>query len=290
VAGFGDTMIFARYVPILASMGAKVICKPQAPLTKLFKQSKWGVEVIDDLPEDNVKFDFQSSFMVLPALFKSKLENIPLKEGYLKADPEKIAYFKQKYFNNDKLKVGIVWQCGNAEAFDNNRSVSDLNLFSEILQIPDIKFYSLQKEVNNIDGYDNSSCYLQNFIRHPELVSGSQDPAIPKQVRNDGTTIELDSNLNYYITALGPEFNDFADTAAAIENCDLVITVDTATAHLAGALGKTTWTLIPYSPHWVWLLEGEGTMWYTNMRLFRQKEPDNWKAPIKEIYETLKTL
>ena len=251
VAGYGDSIQFARYLPVLTSLGAKVLCKVQTPLVELFRKSNLNAEIFDESTDENeLKYDFQASFLYLPALFKPFVNEIPHSKGYLNADPDKVKIFKDKYFDNNLFKIGIVWRSGNDNGYDRKKSISNVNYFSPIARLDGVKLYSLQK---------------------------------------GESTLQLnDSDID--IVNLGDKFEDFSDTAAAIENLDLVITVDTSTVHLAGALGKKIYLLLSSTAEWRWLNEGETTDWYDSVRLFRQTEPENWSDVIENIKESVTKL
>lgn len=149
----------------------------------------------------------------------------------------------------DKLKVGLAWAGDPGHHQDGARSIP-LRDFAPILQVPDVIFYSLQHHVPERD-----ASFLQS-------ISGTLN-AIPWS-------------------------NDFLQTAVVINELDLVITVDTAVAHLAGALGKPVWMLLPYSPDWRWFLKSTNSPWYSTMCLYRQTERGNWAAPIQRVAEDLR--
>ena len=150
--------------------------------------------------------------------------------------------------SNSKLKAGIVWAGNLKHPNDSNRSI-DLHQFSVLFDIGDCEFYSLQigAERDDIIAYNYS-----------------------------GTIIDL-----------GLNFTDFFDTATAILELDLVISVDTAVAHLTGALGKQVWTLLPYIPDWRWMLDREDTPWYSSVRLFRQNETRDWSGVFAQVRSAL---
>ncbi|MBD2096647.1 tetratricopeptide repeat protein [Trichocoleus sp. FACHB-591] len=150
------------------------------------------------------------------------------------------------------LKVGIVWSGSRTNQNNHHRSCSP-HYFQPLLAIPGVSFYSLQKDASVA-----------------ELA----------QLTSDGATVEN----------LSSQLQDFADTAAAIAQLDLVITVDTSVAHLAGAMGKPVWVLLTFAPDWRWLLEREDSPWYPTMRLFRQQQPGGWAAVINRVQEALQTL
>jgi tetratricopeptide (TPR) repeat protein len=240
--GYGDSINFVRYLPLLNSLGAKVICRVQPGLEQLFNQSELNVEIIPNSTEDtSLEFDFQLPFMSLPAVFRSNPDNIPAKNLYIKADPQKSNDYKAKYFNNDGFKVGIFWY----SAVSSSDRTMSLEQFYPILEMKNIKFYSLQKG----EGIEQ----LNNIPEGLEIVN------------------------------LGETFNDFSDTAAAVSNLDLIITPDTSIAHLGGALGKPTWVMLPFMSDWRWLVDREDSIWYKSVKLFRQKEPANWNEVIERI-------
>lgn len=241
--GLGDSIQMARYFPLFEEYGAKVLVRTQDSLEKILKRSNLNVEFsratkIKDLPH----FDTYCYIMSLPYLFKTNLTNIPFSKGYLKADSEKVAYYKSKYFDNTKFKIGIKWQ-GSPKG-DTSRNIP-LNAFYQLADIPNVKLYSLQTSYG-IDA-------LENVPQNIEIVN------------------------------LGETFNDFDDTAAAVENLDLVLCNDTSLAHLAGALGKTTWVLLNYIPEWRWLMKSSTSKWYDSIRLFRQGKEDSWYNLIERV-------
>ncbi|MBF0382641.1 MAG: hypothetical protein HQL69_16590, partial [Magnetococcales bacterium] len=151
----------------------------------------------------------------------------------------------------DAIKVGLVWE--GKPLFQNDplrRRSTTLKDFALFAGLENVKFYSLQK--------GQPAQQLQNPIENMDIVD------------------------------LDPEINNFADTAAVIANLDIVITIDTATAHLSGAMGKETWVLLPYSPDWRWGLEQDKTPWYPNSTMFRQKQPNQWRDPILQMVSLLK--
>lgn len=247
-AGYGDTLMFARFLPLLEAKCANVLFKPQYGFIDLFKENYSRVKIIDNktLPQD-VYFDFHIPVMSLPYALGLNSEEIPFAQGYIKANPQKVEDYRQKYFNNNKFKVGIKWK-GNAEC-ELSRVIS-LNYFYKLFEIPNIQFYSVQKD----DGIEE----IENL---PE---------------------------NYNIINLGETFNNFSDTAAALENLDLIICNDTSVAHLAGAMGKKCWILLPFVQNWRWHTDISYSTWYKSVKLFKQSQPDNWAELFDRIYEELK--
>lgn len=249
-AGLGDTLMYARYIPILKDKCAKILFKPQLSLVNLFKDSNLNAEIIDiTMPDDELIFDVHIPLMSIPYVLQLNSEDsIPFKDKVLYSNPQKVEDYKNKYFNNGKFKIGIKWQ-GNPH-YDRNRIIP-IEAFYKLFELPNTKFYSLQKG----EGVE-------------ELEK------IPK---------------NYEIIDLGPTFNDFTDTAAAVENLDLVICNDTSVAHLVGAMGKPCWVLLPFVSNWRWHNDYSYSPWYESVKLFKQNKLDNWDNVFEEVYENLKS-
>lgn len=248
-AGFGDSIMYARYIPVLKNMCKKVIFKPQFHLFDLFNDSDLGCETLD-LLTNSVDFDVQIPLMSVPYVLQLNNEaQIPYSEGFLKSNPKKVADYKQKYFNNDKFKIGIKWQ-GNPY-YDRHRIIP-FSSFYKLFDLPSTQFCSLQK--------DDGSEEIQNLPNGYELID------------------------------LGPTFNDFSDTAAAIENLDLVICNDTSVAHLAAAMGKPCWILLPYNSNWRWHNDITYSPWYKSVKLFKQTSLSSWDEVFEQVYNELKLL
>lgn len=253
VAGFGDTFQFARFLPVLNGMGAQVIARPQSELVNLFRISGLNAEIIDDTVADSeIDFDYQIPFMSLAGALSVTENNIPLTEGYLKADSIKVRYFREKYFNNDKFKLGIFWQASHNIG---NRSIG-LNHFEPLFNLKNTEFYALQKG----EGVEQLK-ELMNPVRSS------------KNGGNEGVNIHN----------LGAEFNDFSDTASAIQNLDLLITVDTSVAHLAGALGKPAWVLVPHVHDWRWYSSFDTSLWYKSLKIFKQNSTNDKDELISRV-------
>ncbi|EKE04595.1 MAG: hypothetical protein ACD_20C00042G0004 [uncultured bacterium] len=247
-SGFGDTIQFSRYLPLLGNTGAKVICKVQSQLVSLLQSNNnLKTEIISK--SETIKdtdYDMSINLTTLAYLFKTDINQIPLKKRYIFPISEKVVQYKEKYFNNNDYKIGIVWKA----LTHPSKNISDISLFFPLAKSSKIKLYSLQKE-------------------------GTEE--FQDKMPSDIKLIDI-----------GSSFRDFSDTAAAIENLDLIITADTAIAHLAGAMGKQTLVLLPYSPNWRWFLDRQDCPWYDSIKLLRQKEPGNWFSVFEEIYNILK--
>ena len=240
--GFGDSIQFIRYVPILRSLGAKVMVACYPELMRLFA-TVTDIEYLSVCFEGLPKFDVHVPLMSLPGILGTTLETIPANVPYL-APP---AECKFALSSDAKLKVGIVWAGSPKRRKDNQRSCN-LTDFIRFFDVPEIAFYSLQKNLS-----ENDRTFLNQHL----------------------------------VPDLSPHLNDFADTASAISQLDLVISVDTSVAHLAGALGKPVWVLLSFAPDWRWLLDRTDNPWYPTARLFRQSQPENWQELFEEVQAAL---
>ena len=248
---FGDAILFSRFLPVLSSLGAKIILKPYSPLKKLFENNKIAdIILAEEINDADLEFDYWIPLMSLPYVLKINQSNMPGVNGFLKANPDKAKLYKEAYFNNDKFKIGICWHCKNTFLQDFHRSIPHVNSLQRIFELDNARIYSLQK----------------------------------------GAGEEQLSEIPYKITNLAPIFNDFSDTAAAIENLDLIISVDTAVPLLAGALGKPVWILLEKNSDWKWFIDTEESLWFNNARLFRQTETDNWEELLDRVITELKLL
>jgi ADP-heptose:LPS heptosyltransferase/Flp pilus assembly protein TadD len=262
--GFGDMIQFVRYAPLLKQAGAKkVIVQMFDQLQPLLSCSNLADEIISvgaAIPHA----DIQIPCMSLPLIFATQPETIPAHIPYLHAQPALVESWKQKLENNAQLKVGICWrakQIGFIEDFKHTRRSITLEHFANLLNAQNVAFYNLQKDADANE--------LQTINMHGVK------------------TFDVDFD----------ESNGrFMDTAAVIMNLDLIITADTCTAHLAAALGKDVWLILPFTAEWRWLPGDEKynktdrTPWYPhNMRLFKQRVPGDWKSVINEIKRELVT-
>lgn len=195
-------------------------------------------------------FDYHCPLLSLPLAFQTRLETIPAAGGYLTSPPGKTAQWQARLGERKKPRVGIVWSGNAAHKNDHNRSIP-LADFSMSLPAG-IQYVSLQKEVREVD---------QHTL-----------------------------NLHSGILDLGPEIKDFADTTALCELMDVVVTVDTSVAHLAGALGKSVWILLPFNPDWRWLIDRSDSPWYELARLYRQESPGGWADVFDRVRADLERL
>ncbi len=248
--GMGDIIQFIRFAQVLAARSARVIFNCPKPLFRLF-QTISGIDQLILQGEPLPKFDYYLPLLNVPSRLNTRLETIPSSASYLSV-PESV---EPIHLNARKLKVGIVW-AGNPEHNHDRYRSAKLSDFLPLLQLPNIEFYSLQK---------GKSEELRQFMAENSAMIGT-------------------------LQNLEPQLNDFADTAGAIAALDLLITVDTSVAHLAGALGKPVWILLCAIPDWRWLLNREDSPWYPTARLFRQTQLSNWSTVMDSVAEALPEL
>ncbi|NWF75473.1 MAG: tetratricopeptide repeat protein, partial [Nitrospirae bacterium] len=226
--GLGDAIQFVRYIKFVAQKAAKIILECQKELKSIFKNIK-GIQQIILRGEHLPEFDVHCPLMSLPFIFRTTLKTIPSEIPYLFVDPLIFQKWHKKFkIDGSKLKVGLVWS-GNPKYKKHYCRSFPLITYAPLTALEDVTFYSLQKG-----------------------EAGKEAKRPP---------------LGLKLIDYTEEINDFSDTAAIIENLDLVISVDTAVAHLAGALGKPVWVLLPYVPDWRWMLDREDSPWYPTMRL-----------------------
>ncbi|MGE4079463.1 MAG: DUF6165 family protein [Reyranella sp.] len=253
--GLGDTIHFCRYLPLLEARGARVLFAPQRPLRGLMKGLPGSVELIDlgDLIEGRVTYDFQVPLISLPLALGTASDSIPNGVPYLRADPARVERWRDR-IGGHGFKVGICWQ-GNTGALDRGRSFP-VTCFAGIARLPGVRLISLHKG----EGLEQLS-NLPNGL-HVETPGDGFDA--------------------------GPDA--FVDTAAVMTHCDLVITSDTAVAHLAGALGIRTWVALKAVPDWRWQDDRTDSPWYPTLRLFRQSSRGDWQPVFREIEAELARL
>lgn len=241
--GIGDTIQLARYVPLVARRGARVILAVQPLVVSLLAQLP-GVERVMSIAGPLPPFDLQATLPDLPGLFGTSLATIPDPQGYLRPDPERADRWRARIGANERFKVGLNWAGNPRHREDRFRSIT-LKMLEPLLRRDDVAWFSLQVGE-----------------RTKEL--GALTPPV--------RVVDLSANLS-----------DFAETAAALAALDLLITVDTAVAHLAGALGRPTWLLIPRRADWRWMRDREDSPWYASLRLFRQERQGEWSPVIARV-------
>jgi tetratricopeptide (TPR) repeat protein len=192
-------------------------------------------------------FDYHCPLLSLPLAFRTNLDNIPATSSYLDASPTKVTQWTTRLGEKTKPRVGLVWSGSTGHKNDRNRSIPLGELLNHLPN--DFQYISIQKELRDAD---------------------------------KGTLEKRPDVLHF-----GEELKDFTDTAALCGLVDVVLSVDTSVAHLAGALGKSVWILLPFNPDWRWLLDRNDSPWYPSVRLFRQSQYDDWGSVISTIGETL---
>ena len=247
--GFGDTLHFCRYIPLLQQAGARVLFSPQKKLNRLMRSMGEGVIFAGEKDA----FDYHIPAMSLPMLFQTTLDTIPAKVPYLFADAFLVEKWRAR-IGDEGFKIGICWQ-GNSVHQIVDRRCCPVSTFAPLSRLAGVRLISLHKG----DGE-------------------GQLNALPA-----GMTVERFDDLD-----AGPDA--FADTAAVMQCMDLVITIDTSVAHLAGALGVRSWTLLQYIADWRWLLDRPDSPWYPAMRLFRQKTDGDWDGVMKDVETALAGL
>lgn len=262
--GAGDVLQFLRYLPLIKPLGAKIVLECHESLYSLCKIQSFADRVIimgGASPKSSesgaavlsatvVPFcDYYVHLLSLPEILKTNLSNIPHDVPYISVAEHKLTAWREKLKHLKQFRVGIVWAGTPLHTRDAYRSCS-LSSFLPFLRLPGIDYVSLQKKF------------------HLEELE-----TLPKDVK----VMDLDQ-----------EIEDYLDTAACISQLDLVITVDTSVAHLAGALAKPVWVLLASPADWRWLLHREDSPWYPTMRLFRQQEQREWGPVIERITNALK--
>ncbi len=248
--GFGDSIQFLRYVPQVRALPARVVLRLPPGLLGLAGRVTEGCMVLRD-GDPLSEFDVQSSLMSLPGLVGTDRASVLGEVPYLEADTGRVQAWRERLESlaGSRLKVGIAWSGNPSHANDRNRSIP-LAMFAR-LALPQCAFVSLQPQVRESDRAALSAW--------PDLLD------------------------------FGPELTDFAETAALMQALDLVITVDTSVAHLAGALARPVWTLLPRCPDWRWMLGRKDSPWYPTMRLYRQESVSDWRAVIVAVRDDLKS-
>jgi Tetratricopeptide repeat/Glycosyltransferase family 9 (heptosyltransferase) len=248
--GYGDVIQFARYIPWVYERCSDVVIAADRILHPLIRQLSSATQLVD-------RWDRCPSFAAycplsgLPRLHGTTLEKIPGDIPYLRAEPERTVHWRtrmQSLIQPNVRRIGIVWAGRPTHNNDPNRSAT-LASFGPLAELEGTALISLQKGAGQVDigGY---------FGRAPLLN-------------------------------LGGEIADFGDSMAIIDELDLIVTVDTAVAHLAGAMGKPVWIVLPYAPDWRWLLGRTDSPWYPSVRLFRQSRAGDWSGVMQQVAEAL---
>jgi tetratricopeptide (TPR) repeat protein len=253
--GLGDTIQFARYVPLLAAAGAKVVLEVQPELKPLLA---WldGAATVIARGEAAPPFDVHCPLGSLPRAVKTEASAVPAQVPYLAADDAHMAKWSARLGALARPRIAIAWSGNVSHDNDRNRSIAFARLAPLFSPPP-------------LAGERREGASLISIQRD---LRGEDAAALAGEKR---------------VTHVGGELDNFSDTAAVLALCDLVIAVDTAAVHLAGAMGRPVWVLVPFAPDWRWGLDGETTLWYPTVRLFRQTALDDWDAVIGRVAAAL---
>ncbi len=252
--GLGDTIQFLRYAPLVKQRGGRVLVECQPPLLRLASTCP---DIDQLLPQGAPlpKFDVHSPLLSLPGILGTTVATIPNKVPYLHADPQLVEQWSRKLGTSSELKVGIAWQGSPTFAQDKQRSIP-LREFAPLGKLPGIRLICLQKGLGR-----------------------EQLPQIGDQ---------------FSVVDLGDQFDQgsaaFLDTAAIMQNLDLVIAPSSAIAHLAGALAVRVWVALPAVPDWRWLLDRADSPWYPTARLFRQPRTGDWAGAFEAMAQAIREL
>jgi tetratricopeptide (TPR) repeat protein len=244
--GLGDTLQFARYVPLVARLGAQVILAVQRPLAPLLTGLA-GVSILRAQGDTVPPYDCYCPLPSLPLAFGTTVDTIPAEVPYIGVPADRAEKWRPVTEAMGRPRIGLMW-AGNL-AHPNRRRWIALRHLLPLTQMRDLHFVALQRELPEGDAPLLESAQVPTFLRERQA--------------------------------------DLADTAALIAGLDLVITVDTAIAHLAGALGKPVWVLLPFSADWRWLRHRDDSPWYPTARLFRQPALGDWAGAVAQVRNAL---
>jgi tetratricopeptide (TPR) repeat protein len=248
--GYGDVIQFCRYIPWAAGRAPEpaLACSPEI-LTVVAQQR--GVGLVFDRWKQRPDFAAYCPLSGLPRLAGTRIETIPAPVPYVHAEPVKGALWANRLnalLPRRYRRIGIVWAGRPTHTADHNRSMA-LATLAPLSQLPRVVLVSLQK--------GSAQSQIGGYWGRAPLIN------------------------------LGPEIRDYADTMAILEGLDLLVTVDTSVGHLAGAMGKPVWIMLPFAPDWRWLLDRSDSPWYPSVRLFRQKKPRDWGTLLADIVAEL---
>ena len=248
--GRGDMIQFARYAPLLARLGAHVTLECYVELKPLMTTLD-GIDAVIAGDEPEPPYDLVTPLLSLPLAFGTRVSTIPADVPYLHVHDDRLAAWRQRLGQRRSPRIGIAWSGAVESRHDDSRPIP-LARLAPLLQLPGFEFHSIQKDVRSSD----LSWLVQNPI----------------------------------FTHHGDALHDFADAAALVSLMDLVISIDTAGAHLTGALGKPVWIMLAFSADWRWFLDRDDSPWYPTARLFRQRQPGDWEGVIATIISALRQL
>jgi len=249
--GYGDTLLCSRYIPLVKARGAaRIIFGCAEGLHNLFRTIP-GIDVLSSKYHIGEKIDYHVPVMSLPGVLGTTLETIPSPPPLNITATPPAAVVPLLARAQNRLKVGIVWS-GSAGYSGNKERAVTFTRFLELAGIPGVQLYSLQK--------------------------GPQEQELAK------------AGAQEIVLELGPHLNDFTNTAAVLQQLDLVIMTDSSVAHLAGSINCPIWNLLPTRAYWIYLLNRDDSPWYPSMRLFRQPTPGDWDSVFKTVAAELEKL
>ncbi|HLG88517.1 MAG TPA: tetratricopeptide repeat protein [Alphaproteobacteria bacterium] len=250
--GFGDSFQCVRYAPFVKARGARTVILQCLPGTEQLMSGVAGIDMVVPRGETPLPaFDCQASLMSLPPLLQADLSGPPANVPYIDVAPALVASFRERVATKAGLKVGLVWRGNPGNTHDRRRSI-DATTIAQLCAVPGVSWFSLQ-------------------------LDARQD--------------EIDAFARYApIEDMSPLLIDWSRTAALLAALDLVVTVDTAVAHLAGALGRPVFVLLAHVAHWCWLRERPDSPWYPTAKLFRQPAWGDWVSPIEAVIHEISRL
>jgi len=248
--GLGDLLQYWRFIPVLQAMGARVGCAGPASMRRLLEGSPWRVDWVE--PADAAGFDFQTHLWSVPRLLRIDADAIPAPVPYLRSEPAAEARWAG-LVEHGCINIGINWQGKPGRRIDAGRSIP-LAAFLPLARVPGVRLVSLQRKVG-----------LEQLKALPEGM----------EVVDPGSGFDAGGDA-------------FVDTAALMASLDLVVSSDSAVAHLAGAMGRPTWLAIKAVPEWRWMLGRDHTPWYPTMRLFRQPRAGDWDSVFAAMAQALR--
>ena len=241
--GLGDTIQFVRYAPMVAQLGTTVLLEVQPGLSGLLSGLP-GIAAVYEQGDPLPPYDLQCSLMSLPAAFRTTLDTIPGPGPYLAPRPDRLAAWRDRLGAWRRMRIGLAWSGSAGHANDINRSMP-LRALETLLAREDVEWHVVQRDIRAED-----RAFLDD---------------------QDG------------IVDHAADLTDFTETAALVSALDLVISVDTVLAHLAGALGKPGWIMLAHAADWRWMMGRADTPWYPSLRLFRQPKAGDWAPVVREI-------
>ena len=250
--GFGDSIMFVRFLDELKKLCAKVSLVVQKPLISLFEDSKLGVDIYSEDQIPQINYDYYLPMMDLPIVCETKPDTIPKAQGYLKVPKAKVTAYGKKYVNNnEKLKIGIAFE-GTLASKETDRDIP-LEYLYPLMRLPDVEVYSLQ--------VDDLSRQMDRIPEDTQLIR------------------------------LGGTFKNWEDTACAMKNMDLMVTTDNGVMNLAGALGVKTFGLFNRIVEWRWFkVEGDDIGWYKSIKPFQAPTAGAWEVPVEKVMEEIEKI